>query len=441
MAPKAKGSAHKRPISTAASKASCDQPPHKRLASATAVAAVRAAIPSGGHGSRDNNSIVLLTPRKYFAIINALEGVEELPKSVKPMLAELLRRSWEAPEGLAQQFQEPLVRLVSASLQEVESRLREDFRQWNAIVEDGDAVLAERESGVEMAEARLHDLKQAVKNRHAELEAAVKALHKSREERRSREKDCRREEATSRAVTAQFNELHATETNTYQVLKQAAAVGEEAQKGLTALRRVGKHFGFHEVLLDTLPSVLKTKPEKRRTFDDIALKQLEVEFAKHISDREAEMKKSLLAVRDHQARVHDARAAVRDAEAEREAKTKEITRAEKEVEAGKAALKEARKKLRRFCTDVRSAPKNLAKAEKRLNSFIDGPLIAFKELCQATSTTMKDKSNGESASSTERQLPVKDAVVAVAAPLPFDKVETPPPVTIPLPDADSPQGP
>lgn len=100
---------------------------------------------------------------------------------------------------------------------------------------------------------------------------------------------------------------------------------------------------------------------------------------------------------------------------------------------------EARKKRGRFRTDVRSAPKKLAKAEKRLTSFVEGPLMAFKELCQATSATMKDQSNGESASSTERPLPVKDTAVAMAAPLPFGKAEAQPLATIPLPDADSPQ--
>merc|ERR1712060_209626 len=98
--------------------------------------------------------------------------------------------------------------------------------------------------------------------------------------------------------------LQNTAMSTYGPLKEASAGGAKGQKQLKNLCKIGKDFGFHEVLVGALPAILRKQPDKRRTFDGLAMTHLEAEFEKQkanldsaIQNEEASLAERSTAVR------------------------------------------------------------------------------------------------------------------------------------------------
>lgn len=146
------------------------------------------------------------------------------------------------------------------------------------------------------------------------------------------------------------------------------------------LRKIGKELGFHEVLLDAAPAVLRKQPDKRQTFDGITLDQLEKEFSKHTVVLDAAFLGEELALQQHCAAVQQAHESLSNAEDELRESANDLEHAEKAFTVAKAKLAAAKKEVRGFKPDMRRATRDLRCALNRLSDFRSGPLAAFEAL-------------------------------------------------------------
>merc|ERR550532_2173005 len=112
---------------------------------------------------------------------------------------------------------------------------------------------------------------------------------------------------------------------------------------IRSLKKVGKDFGFHDVLMDAFPMVLSKQPDRRRTFDGITLQQLESEFVKHSGALEAARRGGETVITESSEAVHAAQAAVTSAKTEHQNNTTALAQAEGNLVTGKSALAEARR--------------------------------------------------------------------------------------------------
>merc|ERR1712178_469797 len=85
------------------------------------------------------------------------------------------------------------------------------------------------------------------------------------------------------------DELVYAEKTLYAPFKIAPVKGAKGQKQLKGLCQVGKECGFNDVLVNCLPAVLTKQLNKRRTFDALAIQQLDKEFSKLKNNAEADV--------------------------------------------------------------------------------------------------------------------------------------------------------
>merc|ERR1711964_261558 len=99
-----------------------------------------------------------------------------------------------------------------------------------------------------------------------------------------------------KTVIKKKERLEATQKKAYGPLKEVRAQGLNGEKRLKDLRKVGKEFGFHQVLLNTMPAILRKQPDRRQTFDGVAMQQFDTEFAKHFNKLDMATKQSETAI-------------------------------------------------------------------------------------------------------------------------------------------------
>jgi len=205
----------------------------------------------------------------------------------------------------------------------------------------------------------------------------VDAAHNSLEDAKLVQKTC---EAELQGLRSKRELLQNTAMSTYGPLKEASAGGAKGQKQLKTLCKIGQDFGFHDVLVDALPAILRKQPDKRRTFDGIAMTQLDAEFEKQhakldsaIKDQEASLAERSMALRVAQDSVANAKGHQQNSAQAVE----EITNA---LSQAKESLISSRKLVRNYARDACQAERALKSAKAKLNSFRTGPLAAFGEL-------------------------------------------------------------
>merc|ERR1712176_513944 len=111
---------------------------------------------------------------------------------------------------------------------------------------------------------------------------------------------CRkREGAELESNTRKKDRLESTKETVFAPLKDNMAKGNKGQKQIKVIRKVGKEFGFHDVLLDSIPAVLRKQPDRRQTFDGVALRSLSSEFSKHVDKLMTAAKENEVAFAEH----------------------------------------------------------------------------------------------------------------------------------------------
>merc|ERR1711972_36489 len=158
------------------------------------------------------------------------------------------------------------------------------------------------------------------------------------------------------------------------------AHGTEGNRQLKGIQKFGKHFGFHEVMLDSVRAVLKKDLEKRRTFDGLVMDQLEAAFIKNYTIMKESLEDGQTEFQEQSEAVQEAQSRVDEAERAHEECNQALAEAQTALSPAKAALVAARRNVRRFASDAQKLVQTLDAAEARLRAFRSGPLASFEEL-------------------------------------------------------------
>lgn len=251
---------------------------------------------------------------------------------------------------------------------------------------DVEVRLGEQRAAEEnLAEQRrtVHERKEALANAVRAISAAAKALEGVK---------VSWNEAAEEFKVAEGRklQLETAERSAYNPLKENAAKGPQGQKLLRSLRKIGEEFEFHDVLMAAVPPVLQKQPERRRTFDSIAMQQLEATFSKHIAAADAAMQQGANAIAELQAAMEAAEQALVDARQQREDTLRQVAAAEEAVAEEKGTLRNAQMHTRDAQTLAKTAERDLNSARTQLTFFQNLPKAALAELFDAAAALAAD---------------------------------------------------
>jgi hypothetical protein len=268
---------------------------------------------------------------------------------------------------------------LSEALKDIDEQLQNTVCDEQAKIDNAHADQQMRVEAQAAAETSIAELKVSLsdaRSAHAKALAAAKAATDSvvyalaeQTEARTEFKLLANKRQRIEAAKADLEPLNTTTTS-----------GPDGQKRLKGVRKIGKQFGFHDVLLDALPAVLKKQPDRRQTFDVLTLRQLGVEFTKHGNKAGALMRGGEAAVDECAVAVKEAEEVASAAANLRNESARACARSESAWEKGKGTVTAARAHVRAFSADMRRAKRCLEKRTKQLSAFRSGPLAAFEAL-------------------------------------------------------------
>jgi len=354
--------------------------------------------------------------QKRRKIVSAIKGVAELPPDVREMLAGLVEKSVGAKDGQVHPYHEQASTMVAGALADMEGQLRGLLTTARAKVSGSASDKEASAEALQIAEDNLPLLKAALADKKAALTAAGKAIQVAQRDVQVYKIAEKTATLALRVHTKRKDHLRQTEEESYGALKDAPALGPQGQKQLKTLRKVGREFGFHEVLLEALPAILKKQPDRRRTFDTSALTHLEAEFQKRACKIDADIKTQQADLDAKHAAVQTAEEAVHLAELQREVASAELQAAEAGLAAGKQTLKDTRKQLQKLDADAVRAVRELSRIEADYNEFARGPLAAFQEIQGHQASSEVAVANVQAQESTARAESQGTLTVTSAAP-------------------------
>lgn len=313
-------------------------------------------------------------------IADAVAAADWLPQVVRSMLAYLVTPGFANEEHERHPYQATALKMLRETLTCIEDSMVKDMEIAQAVVDGADANERGRDEKLSMAELHLTNMQERLSASKEQLTAANKALVHAAKVLACKEAEKKKAIANATSRRACLEKLQLAQHNTYLPFKEAAAGGVEGCRSLRDLRKVGKEFGFHDILLHSVPDVLRKTPSRRQTFDHMALDQLEKEFARHLERAQLSVETS----RQHVATVEDSvqeaqklHAAVADRQA---LAAQGVDEAEVSIADARLCVESTRSHLDNFKLEMLQAASTLESRKSRLDSFRKGPLAAFLAL-------------------------------------------------------------
>jgi len=356
----------------------------KRAASSSVSASDHRAKKAPSESASDHRpkKASVLTASGLRNIVAGLDGAGELSKDTLSEFASLI--GWHfGVQCFDVAAKDSSVKRLSEALHEVEEKLVHAVGVLQAKAEIAGLENRDLESTTAIAQAKVTASKQAWAENKLTLKAIMKEMDSARHEIHAAEK-ARKYSASQLQAHAKRTECLHTAQSTVEPLKAVAAKGSDGQKRLRALKKVGADFGIHSVLLDTMPAVLKKPPERRESFDNIAISQLEVQFNKQNTALEVERDTLMAKLEACSIRVKVAYDAILSVQERKSVVMQLIDDANKSVEASKAELALTQQRAKAFQVVVEEESVQLESLKSRLNAFRRGVVVAFKELQEAT---------------------------------------------------------
>jgi hypothetical protein len=314
------------------------------------------------------------------SILSVLKG--EVPRSTFGVLAALVEKHQilDASTKL-QEYEEVALQMASEAFTNVKNRIEAEAGDAQTKLASVESGWAERSAKLETAQAQVAKLKCEIVEAKQDIKISAKAIESARLEVQRTKAADRNGVGNPKLVSEKIRSLEAVEKDVFQPLKQASVKGVQGKNKMKHLQKVGKRFGFHDVLLNTtMPKVALKSIDKRQTFDRLVLDQMEAEFAKKHVELQNTLKDEKSVRLDREAALQTARKSLADAQHRRIASTSCLAEAEKALVLGKQALVTARRDLRNFDKDSQKIIRESKQMETRLGAFLDGPFAAFQKI-------------------------------------------------------------
>jgi|EP00427_Karlodinium_veneficum_P024331 hypothetical protein len=315
------------------------------------------------------------------SILSVLKG--EIPKSTfEVMVAILEKRQGGDTSPLLQEYEEVAVQMAGEVITDVKGKIEAEAKEAQAKLISVEAGWAEKSSILEAAQEELTKIKSKIVEGKLGVKTSIKAIESARLEVQKTKAADKIGAGKPKLVSEKIRSLEAVEKDVFQPLKQATAKGAQGRHKLKHLQKVGKQFGFHDVLLNTtMPKVALKCLDKRQTFDRLVLDQMEAEFAKKQVELEKALKIEKSVKLDREVALDMAQKNLADAVREQEVHASRLAEAEKALVLGKQALVAARRDLKKFDKDSRQKiVRESTQLETHLSTFLDGPFAEFKKL-------------------------------------------------------------
>jgi len=315
------------------------------------------------------------------SILSILKG--KVPCSTFEVLVAILEKHQGLDTSASlQEYEEVAVQMAGEAFADVKERIEAEAKEAQVKLISVESGWVERSSTLDSAQEKVAKIKKEIAEAKLGVKISIKAIESARLGLQKTKAADKTGLGKPKLVSEKIRSLEAVEKDAFQPLKQGSVKGAQGKHKLKHLQKVGKRFGFHDVLLNTtMPKVAFKGIDKRQTFDRLVLDQMEAEFAK----KHVELKKALQEQKsvklDQEAAVSMAQKILADAVHERNAHASRLAEAEKALALGKQALVSARRDLKKFDKDSRQKIVcESTQLQAHLNTFLDGPFAAFKKL-------------------------------------------------------------
>jgi len=288
----------------------------------------------------------------------------------------LVRRAKRAAGSKRKEERESAAGLLGQVLAHVDHELETAVSQAQVAVDEAQAEGEALAAAQAEADARFGETKQAVADVKTEIAEAEKAVELASQAIANTKNNKKSVATEVKTVEVQKRQLEDVEANIFRPLKEARVDGS-VSKQLRQLCKVGEKHGLHRELMTIAPAVLKKQLDKRRTFDNLAVRSLDTEFEKHVKALGSKIKDNEQALAEQEQHLQSQQSALLSARAQRKERRKRLALVEADLGKGQEALALARKKVRKSPTIMKHATCELERAKVRISKFRTGPLATY----------------------------------------------------------------
>ena len=312
-----------------------------------------------------------LTNRRCLAILERVKKMCSIPKDVQKVFREAKRAAQSAKKG----DHEKSASLLGTVMAKVVNIFEEEKR----IARDGLEKAKEEEKSISLqqleAETQLKNAKQSVqdfklklKESNKSISIQSKALTAAFAERKSAVQEVKLAEK-------ECQQLQDVQVKIYQPLRECC--GSASRKQINMLCKAGQKVGFHQELLSIAPAVLKKELSRRQTFDQMVLKSMDSEFAKHSMALQSKLEDNQNNLNEQERAMEESREAVALSKETAKRASRQIADAEAQVESSKEAVSQVKKKAKTLPSLLKQAGRKYERASGKYAKFRSGPLATY----------------------------------------------------------------
>jgi len=278
-------------------------------------------------------------------------------------------------------FQEQVVEMIESALQGFECKICASIQSEEATVANADGEKARRESAKADAEtahvAKVEEVAVKLSASVADISAHATsndALNEAKAAQKSGDKEL--EDAGKNK-----DKLEGSMKDFYEPLK--VGEGLKPSQRTMLLKSLGsylKKICFDHSMAEASQVALQKVPDKRTTFDQLVLTQVDADLSRRVAALEATLAEGLPSKEARQAAVDVAHSVVEAADSKRSSSIGAKDAAENEEVALRKSCKEASQSVQHHALEVEKAVLSRDAAKERLAAFQEGPLAAFREL-------------------------------------------------------------
>jgi len=356
---------------------------------------VGAVIKAGRPIKKNAKNKARLTWAKCHNVIAKLKRVDGIPDSLRKDIADQSNVLLAKRSRKLRVSEDEAVTVLTEKAERIGDALQASLQEAHAKIKEADFDKKARDSARRDAEVALAQFRQAVVDHRAAIKNTTKVIDTKRQAIKVAKKTQKQASTAMNTMRAKKQRLEAVEQDAFVPLKEMVAKGADARKRLSILRTVGKEFGFHEEMMEVLPSVLKKDLDKRRTFDGLVVERVGVEFAKHSGALDAHVKERASVVDESTNMFLVAESDLQNAKEDHEKHVRALADTEKALADAKAELLQAKRRVLAFPSDMGRAMRDLSSAKARIDKFRKDPVVRALEALSSSPASFAEHASTE----------------------------------------------
>mmetsp|Transcript_11287 Transcript_11287/g.20026 ORF Transcript_11287/g.20026 Transcript_11287/m.20026 type:complete len:476 (+) Transcript_11287:14-1441(+) len=322
---------------------------------------------------------------KQALIIDAITGMDDLSNSTRELLCSVVSTSLGVAKDERHAFQSQAIAMVGQALATFETRMKEDIKKSRTRLAETVKQQHEKEAATAHAE-------KGVFGKATALASAKDALEKARNARVLGKKAWSEAEAAKKKCEAdleRYEKLRIKLRNFENCGKKAGRLPSEEQfssqhhgeeHSRSSMVQLGKEIGIDSAVLAAVQVVLNKAPSERTSFDALALKQWETEFAAALADVEKILADAEPKRAEHRSLVEKSQQTCDELEVQFKECSDAFSAAQTEHKNAQAATASAKSMLATAERIMLQAKQAQQVQTLRLADFQKGVLTAFQEL-------------------------------------------------------------